>query len=740
MKNLKLLIENFNLFLEATNKPFQGLWQEIFFQEHGIKEYKDMTEEQKKDFEQFKEHNQKIIDSNLDQFDNTTQMWIGNVFKNKQQKYPEDLDKLVDMVKQFNVYKKKTGLLTKVESDLQKHTYLSLTELLARLEDENANYGENEIIYDKKNWKIIKLTEYEKAKVLIDNNQNSWCVKREYHFKQYGAPFYAFYKDDKPYALYHYKSFQLKNSSDQRFDEIDPDFEKVIEWLFFDYLKYSGGDTFQNVGDLEVLFNNEKIRSLFSKRSIKQWAKSKHKMQLFYSLLTPEEIDNSEYGKFHQAIVHDDIETVKKCLDKGMVYDGSPREKHYDDYAWEIAIYSGSLKSFKAMVEHGLNINVINLWLYTPLMKACFYRKLNIVEYILSFPNIEINKTNHQNRSALTMACLEGDARIVELLLNYPNIDINTKDGQNGYTPLMDASYYGYDKIVKLLLDKKDIDVNIFNHLGHSAFSMAVKQGNLKVVQLLLKVPNIDINIIDKDGKSVLKFAYDIKNMKLIELLIKTPNINVNIYDLLSGETLLLMACANGEENIVKLLLQNSKTDVNKSDKYNYTPLMTAIYQGNVNIVKMLLDHPEIKINEKAHNDKTALYKAVEDNKIEIVKLLLNHKDIDPNIPEKWNKDSPLITASKNREMEPIIKLLLAHPKIDVNYSTNFHETALIDAIRFTQVNNVKLLLAHPKIEINLRNYHKQTPLGVAIFEHSRKGLTASQYIVNLLKERGAKE
>ena len=57
------------------------------------------------------------------------------------------------------------------------------------------------------------------------------------------------------------------------------------------------------------------------------------------------------------------------------------------------------------------------------------------------------------------------------------------------------------------------------------------------------------------------------------------------------GETALILASKNGHENIVKLLFQNSKVDVNVKDNHEKTALMYSVEYGHENVAKLLMQN-----------------------------------------------------------------------------------------------------------------------------------------------------
>ena len=56
------------------------------------------------------------------------------------------------------------------------------------------------------------------------------------------------------------------------------------------------------------------------------------------------------------------------------------------------------------------------------------------------------------------------------------------------------------------------------------------------------------------------------------------PDVDVNVIDE-EGRTPLFLAAWNGEADIVKVLLENAKTDINKPDRMGWTPLQAASHR-----------------------------------------------------------------------------------------------------------------------------------------------------------------
>jgi len=86
-----------------------------------------------------------------------------------------------------------------------------------------------------------------------------------------------------------------------------------------------------------------------------------------------------------------------------------------------------------------------------------------------------------------------------------------------------------------------------------------------------------------------------------------------------TGQTPFWIACYHGETEIVKLVFNHERTDVNKARKNGFTPLLTAYYCGDIEIVKYTLSSG-IEIDDE--DTKTALNCAKEKGKTEMVELM----------------------------------------------------------------------------------------------------------------------
>jgi ankyrin repeat protein len=160
-----------------------------------------------------------------------------------------------------------------------------------------------------------------------------------------------------------------------------------------------------------------------------------------------------------------------------------------------------------------------------------------------------------------------------------------------------------------------------------------------------------------------LHLAVYLDNKEYINILIKIGS-EINMKDNL-GQTPLWSASENGNETVVKLLLDTNKAEIESKDTKSRTPLCWASRNGHEAVVKLLLNTGRVEVDLKDKYDRTPLSLAAEGGHKAIVKLLLDTGKVDINLKNNvsW---TPLSLATRNGH-EAIFKLLLDSSKVDIN-------------------------------------------------------------------------
>ncbi len=138
----------------------------------------------------------------------------------------------------------------------------------------------------------------------------------------------------------------------------------------------------------------------------------------------------------------------------------------------------------------------------------------------------DIDALRYSGFPFLCLAIDQGYLETAKYLINL-GCDINLQD-EDGWTPLMYASFCNYIDIVTLLLSK-NVDVNVKNNYGKTALIFACKSNYPVIVELLLKY-GADSNIKNSDGRTILINACLEGNIEIVKMLIKY-GANANIID-----------------------------------------------------------------------------------------------------------------------------------------------------------------------------------------------------------------
>ncbi|KAH3731638.1 hypothetical protein Pelo_17530 [Pelomyxa schiedti] len=182
-----------------------------------------------------------------------------------------------------------------------------------------------------------------------------------------------------------------------------------------------------------------------------------------------------------------------------------------------------------------------------------------------SSPTWDINTPiGRDGETMLHLACLNGDVSLVQQVLGAvgaasrsPPIDPNTPDG-HGLTPLWYAARWGKEAVVRLLVARPDVGVNVAYPLHIACWGHRTK-----AVAALLECPRVDVNLVARTGAD----------------------------KSLDGRTALHVACEEASLEGVKALLEVNGIDTNCKNNKGETPLDVATRRQCPGICNLLRDH-----------------------------------------------------------------------------------------------------------------------------------------------------
>ena len=197
-------------------------------------------------------------------------------------------------------------------------------------------------------------------------------------------------------------------------------------------------------------------------------------------------------------------------------------------------------------------------------------------------PPMVLTKVEHGENKALRLACV-GETDYERALARYRN--------ENGRPPLNAALWAKDEESAMVLMDGGD-DPNEVDGSGLNALHIAAKIGCRPPLFQRVVARIHDVNTVNNDGWTALMIAAINNQLDVVILLMNHPRIDLNVQDRRTNNwTALHHAVLINHPAIVSQLLSDDKMDASLKDKYNCTPLKLAIAHEKAECVTILTQH-----------------------------------------------------------------------------------------------------------------------------------------------------
>ena len=138
---------------------------------------------------------------------------------------------------------------------------------------------------------------------------------------------------------------------------------------------------------------------------------------------------------------------------------------------------------------------------------------------------------------------------------------------------------------VKSLISK-GVSPNTVDSKGNPMLVLAIKDRSAKVTELLLQNRNIDVDLSNKYGETPLMMASIEGDLPVVKTLVLQNKARIDHI----GWTPLHYACAKGNLDVAKFLVANGAV-VDSNALNGTTPLMMAVQSGNEDLIRFLLEN-----------------------------------------------------------------------------------------------------------------------------------------------------
>ncbi len=238
----------------------------------------------------------------------------------------------------------------------------------------------------------------------------------------------------------------------------------------------------------------------------------------------------SPQERLEQGVYNDNPAEIKAAIKAG----AGANSGNYSGHFLGIASTRGTLKSVRALVEAGADVNYSTSGGWTAAMAAADNGHLAVLQYLAS-KKADLNARTRMGRTVLMRAAFHGQTAVAKYLLS-KGAKVGEVD-QNGVTALMLAAQQGHDATVKALLsagaDKAAVTSSQKNALALATEGQAANAGyraeEFKRTIALLSAPDKGAKgtligkVFKADGKKLEITGAGIKNAKRgAKLIIKT--------------------------------------------------------------------------------------------------------------------------------------------------------------------------------------------------------------------------
>ena len=258
-----------------------------------------------------------------------------------------------------------------------------------------------------------------------------------------------------------------------------------------------------------------------------------------------------------------------------------------------------SIEPLKVLCEFNLDTREGDAQKLSPLMYACKYGSLSVVQFLLQENRSTPLYKDKTSRNALHIAAENGHLDIVKALLESGHLK-QSMPGPDRLTILHIAAARDYFPIVQYLVQERKMRPVQKDKMKRTPLLLAAKNGNLKIASFLLQ-KGAEFDAPDSSGNTPLHYA-----------------------------------CAYGYPEMIDILVQ-AGADVNADNSWKLSPTAVALLKSYFCCLRKMLSYPNTNVNCVDDEGRTLVSNAVKTVSRETynhVSFLLQEKNADPNIPD----------------------------------------------------------------------------------------------------------
>ncbi|MDF2964614.1 MAG: uncharacterized protein K0Q51_2 [Rickettsiaceae bacterium] len=513
---------------------------------------------------------------------------------------------------------------------------------------------------------------------------------------------------------------------------------------------------------IDLFINKQDINEKYVGHTLLYWVAKYGYTEIVQKLLDLEASVNWDSSKgntpLHIAAEEGHKDVIKLLIEKGAEIDAVGVSNYS---ALHFAVLYKRYEAIKLLIDEGANVNFQDSKGYTPLHLAAKQGDEQSINLLLSSDVINVNIEDNDGFTALTLAANEGHIQSAESLIKFykckkawkdddgnmmpieyvaavegwtnliqaclnKKYDLNKGLEKSGETPLYLAASKGKTEVVKILINKVDINKSIKD--GNAPLHAAVKYDYNDIAKLLVAKANI--NQPGHNKNTPLHYAVKYENIEAVRLLIRykadymlkntdgiTPldkafNIgNVDVFKAIDNDDLIRMyAAKTGDISLFKSRFSSPTTSFIESNLKDKFPMLLGEAWGVINFYPYMQNKIKYEMGANIYRGKHLIHFAAQNGKIEMLKYLIEYIKIDASKLSDIGKNA-LHYAVKGGNIETIKYLI--EKGVSKKQADYYGNTPLHKAIHLGKAEVVELV--YDKEIIDSKNKSGETPLIIAV-------------------------
>lgn len=313
----------------------------------------------------------------------------------------------------------------------------------------------------------------------------------------------------------------------------------------------------------------------------------------------------------------------------------------------------------KFLMERKASVNALNEYNATPL-HASAGQEVEIIKLLIDAKS-DLNVKEDEDDQTPVQSIVQSakDTEILEYLPDELHFEFcDQKRAEKGEEPLhllhLACQYKPKLSVVKFLVEK-GCDINHWNERfqGNTPLHYALEQGGLDVVKYLLDRPSVDVNVLNEYESTPLLCVFRRnKNLEVFQYLAKK---RPELFENHNKQKLINIACINEPFRIVRFLCESH---FGTPEDWKHSVFWACSNWHSLEIVKYLAGEKGFSSNVKNSNGNTCLHESCNRTKDALlVKFLVEEKGMDINAQNN-DGETPLMVATKEGNDQIVFALL----------------------------------------------------------------------------------